>query len=93
MKYKVKYSKAFKKGLKKLKNDAKSLNLVKVIIEKLANDENLEPSLNDHKLTGEYQAFRECHIKSDLLLIYKKESQILTLFCLVLGSHSEVFGK
>ena len=91
MKYEVKYSKDFKKGLKKLKNDTQSLELAKNIIAKLANDEILDPKHKDHKLTGQYEGFRECHIKPDLLLIYKKEERILILTCLAIGSHSELF--
>ena len=91
MKYQVKYSKDFKKGLKKLKNDTQSIELTKSIITKLANDEPLEPKHKDHKLTGQYESFRECHIKPDLLLIYKKEERVLILTCLAIGSHSELF--
>lgn len=91
MKYEVKHSKDFKKGLKKLKNDTQSLELVKNVIAKLANDESLDPKHKDHKLTGQYEGFRECHIKPDLLLIYKKEERILILTCLAIGSHSELF--
>lgn len=91
MKYQIKYSKEFKKGLKKLKNDTQSLNLVKNVITKLANDEILELKFKDHKLTGDYEGFRECHIKPNLLLIYKKEEHILLLSCIALGSHSEIF--
>lgn len=91
MKYQVKYSKDFKKGLKKLKNDTQSVKLTKSIITKLANDEPLEPKHKDHKLTGQYEGFRECHIKPDLLLIYKKEERVLILTCLAIGSHSELF--
>lgn len=45
MKYEVQYSKEFRKGLKKLKNDKNSLNLVRNIIKKLANNEILESKL------------------------------------------------
>ena len=91
MKYEVQYSNEFKKGLKKLKNDKNSLNLVRNIIKKLANDEILEAKYKDHKLIGEYAGFRECHIKPDLLLIYKKENKALILVCIALGSHSDLF--
>lgn len=91
MKYQIKYSKEFKKGLKKLKNDTQILNLIKSVIIKLANDEILEPKFKDHKLTGDYEGFRECHIKPNLLLIYKKEERVLILSCVALGSHSELF--
>lgn len=55
------------------------------------NDKVLDPKHKDHKLTGQYDGFRECHIKPDLLLIYKKEKRILILICLAIGSHSELF--
>ncbi|WP_408941406.1 type II toxin-antitoxin system YafQ family toxin [Helicobacter sp. MIT 01-3238] len=67
------------------------MKLTKSIITKLANDEPLEPKHKDHKLTGQYEGFRECHIKPDLLLIYKKEERVLILTCLAIGSHSELF--
>lgn len=79
----------FKRQYKKLnQNDKQS---AKAIINKLLNDESLEPKHKDHKLTGQYEGFRECHIKPDLLLIYKKEERVLILTCLAIGSHSELF--
>ena len=51
----------------------------------------LEPKYKDHKLIGKYAGFRECHIKPDLLLIYKKENKTLILMCIALGSHSDLF--
>ena len=48
---------------------------------------------NDHKLKGNYKDYRECHIKPDLLLIYKKKEEVLILTCIDLGSHSELFRK
>lgn len=79
----------FKRQYKKLnQNDKQS---AKAIINKLLNDEPLEPKHKDHKLTGQYEGFRECHIKPDLLLIYKKEGRVLILTCLAIGSHSELF--
>jgi mRNA interferase YafQ len=41
-------------------------------------------------LTGEYTNHRECHLKPDLLLIYKKPDDS-TLRLVRIGSHSEVF--
>ena len=58
MKYEVQYSNEFRKGLKKLKNDKISLNLVRNIIKKLADNEILEPKYKDHKLIGKYAGFR-----------------------------------
>ena len=63
----------------------------KKIINKLLNDEILESKYKDHKLIGKYAGFRECHIKPDLLLIYKKENNALILVCIAIGSHSDLF--
>lgn len=91
MKYQVRYSKTFKKGLKKFKNNKEILEYTKAVILKLANDETLEPNYKDHKLSGEYEGFRECHILPNLLLIYQKQESLLILSCIALGSHSEIF--
>ena len=46
----------------------------------------------DHELNGEFIGYRECHIKSDLLLIYKIEKENLILVLVDIGSHSQLFG-
>ena len=59
------------------------------MLEKLVNDTPLPFRYRDHALTGEWQDFRDCHIKPDLLLIYRKSGQNL-LELARLGSHSEL---
>jgi mRNA interferase YafQ len=59
------------------------------IISVLANDQPLEECYRDHSLSGEWKDHRECHIKPDLLLIYRKpEAHVLQL--VRLGSHAEL---
>jgi mRNA interferase YafQ len=66
------------------------LDLVAVLIA-LAKDQTLEPRYRDHELGGDWAGYRECHIKPDLLLIYRKlDPDILRLARL--GSHSQLFG-
>ena len=60
------------------------------VLSLLANDGPLPERLRDHLLSGEYTNHRECHLKSDLLLIYKKPDDA-TLRLVRLGSHSELF--
>lgn len=51
-------------------------------------DNHLFPN-RDHALSGEWKDCRDCHIKPDLVLIYKKlDPKILRL--VRLGSHSEL---
>jgi mRNA interferase YafQ len=57
----------------------------------LAEDKPLPGKNRDHSLGGEWRDHRECHLKPDLLLIYRKpRSEVLQL--VRLGSHSELFG-
>ena len=50
-----------------------------------------DTSYRDHALSGKWAGYRECHIKPDLLLIYRKVNTD-TLRLARLGSHSELFG-
>lgn len=56
----------------------------------LLNDKPLPQQYKDHDLIGNWKGFRECHIKPDLLLIYRKNDDLLQL--VRLGSHSELFN-
>ena len=60
-----------------------------LIVEALANDRPLEPRHHDHALSGEWEDYRDCHVKPDLLLIYQK-SGIDILRLVRLGSHAEL---
>ncbi|MCL2524297.1 MAG: type II toxin-antitoxin system YafQ family toxin [Betaproteobacteria bacterium] len=57
----------------------------------LATDQALEPRHRDHDLSGNWAGYRECHVKPDLLLIYRKVNHDI-LRLARLGSHSELFG-
>lgn len=90
MKFSIKYHKVFKKDLKPFRNDLALLAELRAVIEKLANDEALEPKYKDHALKGDFVGTRECHIKGDALLVYEKSEQTLILHCLRFGSHSKL---
>ena len=61
------------------------------VLAALANDQPLAPRYLDHDLSGRWEGYRECHIKPDLLMIYRKlDTNTLRLACL--GSHGELFG-
>lgn len=82
----------FKRDYKREKRGqhAKTLDAVLIpIIEALANDEPLEPRHRDHALTGEWRDHRDCHVKPDLVLIYRKPDDD-TLQLVRLGSHAEL---
>ena len=62
------------------------------VLEALAADTVLDPCFRDHALSGEWSGYRDCHIRPDLLLIYRKIGDDL-LRVARLGSHSELFKK
>jgi mRNA interferase YafQ len=45
--------------------------------------------MQDHPLAGEWDDFRDCHVRPDLVLIYRKPDAE-TLELVRLGSHSEL---
>jgi mRNA interferase YafQ len=59
------------------------------ILEFLVKDTPLPPRNRDHPLAGEWEGFRDCHVKPDLVLIYEKPDDE-TLRLVRLGSHSEL---
>lgn len=59
------------------------------VVQALAQDELLAERYRDHPLTGEWSDHRDCHIKPDLVLIYRK-SDPERLQLVRLGSHSEL---
>jgi len=52
-------------------------------------DSPLPPILRDHALTGDWKDHRDCHVKPDLVLIYRLPDAD-TLELVRLGSHSEL---
>jgi mRNA interferase YafQ len=63
--------------------------LLEGVVDMLAKDTPLPRRFFDHPLGGDWQDFRDCHIRGDLVLIYRKVGDH-TLQLVRLGSHSEL---
>jgi mRNA interferase YafQ len=59
------------------------------VILKLASDEPLEPHHRDHALSSDWKNYQDCHVKPDLVLIYRLIGDD-RLILARLGSHSEL---
>lgn len=90
MTYTLEITKNFKTQFKKLSK--KDAALVYNILGLLLADKALPRKNKDHALHGNLEGTRECHVKPDLLLIYKKTPSSLILTALSVGSHSDLFG-
>ncbi|EBQ8762753.1 type II toxin-antitoxin system YafQ family toxin [Salmonella enterica] len=89
----IEWSNAFKRDFKREMRGIHRNTLqaeLTAVTELLANDVALPQKMRDHDLVGDWAGYRECHIKPDLLLIYKKVDEDI-LRMARLGSHSELF--
>ena len=84
-------SNRFKKDLKTVAKRGYNLELLDMVVDKLANQVQLEEKYKDHALSGDYSGFRECHIEPDWLLIYRVNDTELLLFLSRTGTHSDLF--
>ena len=91
--YVIKYTSKYKKDYKRLKSNVALKQKINEVVRLLyENDTPLPEIYNDHPLRGEFADFRECHIRPDWLLVYKKTKKDLILLLVRTGSHSHVFN-
>ena len=64
---------------------------IALVVEKLLNQEPLNPKYHDHALKGDYKGYRDCHISPDLVLVYKIQND--TLYLSRIGRHMDIFKK
>jgi mRNA interferase YafQ len=88
----VRYTSRFRRDYKREKSGRHAKRLDPALLEAvttLAQDEPLPRRYFDHPLGGEWNDHRDCHIRPDLVLIYRKPDDS-TLELVRLGSHSEL---
>jgi len=89
MKFGLARTKKFKKSFKKLHLKDTDEAIYIDVISKLLNGIVLDKKYKDHFLKSNPEQYKECHLKPDLLLIYRiyrDEIQLIDI-----GSHSELF--
>jgi mRNA interferase YafQ len=82
-KFRKQYTLAMKRGL--------DISLLDTLIIMLATGVQLPPKYRDHPLRGKLNAFRECHIKDDWVLVYRFYEDVLVLSLSETGTHSDLF--
>lgn len=66
------------------------MNLFKEAVSMLLDGEPLPPKYRDHPLQGDKRGYRDCHISSDWVLIYKIEKNKMILILLETGTHADI---
>ena len=88
----VKYTNRFRRDYKREKAGRYGRRLdteLLAVVTMLAKDEVLPRNHFDHPLSGEWNDHRDCHVRPDLILIYRKPD-VASLELVRLGSHSEL---
>ena len=93
--YKIKYTKEFKKSLKKAIKQGKDINKLLKVIDMLSKRITLPPKYKNHQLYNDknFQNCKDCHIEPDWILIYKYLENELILLLINTGSHSNILNK
>ena len=87
----IKRSSAFKRDYKReirSRYGSSLENVLIAVLTALANNQPLDLRYSDHDLSGDWAGYRECHLKPDPLLVYRK-ADASALRLARLGSHSE----
>jgi mRNA interferase YafQ len=89
---KISFTSRFKRDYKREKSGRHGRTLdaaLTEVIDQLAADLALPKRNVDHALSGEWKDHRDCHVRPDLILIYRRPDDD-TLQLVRLGSHSEL---
>ena len=87
----VRFGSKFKRDYKTVLKRGYNPALLETVIDLLRAESPLPQRYRDHALSEDYEGFRECHIASDWLLIYRIEDDVLVLVLSRTGSHSDLF--
>ncbi|HLG20421.1 MAG TPA: type II toxin-antitoxin system YafQ family toxin [Bdellovibrionota bacterium] len=83
-------SRQFRKGYKRaIGNDASKEADLREVLESLVRRIPLDQSKKDHPLKGRLKGFRDCHVRPDLVLVYRVEDDTFLRLHRI-GSHSEL---
>ena len=80
----------FKRDVKTAEKRGKNINKLRALLVLLIEDKPLPPEYLDHPLKGGWKGYRDAHIESDWLLIYRVAGDDLHL--VRTGTHADIFG-
>lgn len=66
--------------------------IVDAIVDYLKHGKFLPAICKDHQLKGDMSMYRECHIKHDLLLQYRRDETAKVIVLVNIGTHQDLFG-
>jgi mRNA interferase YafQ len=92
MKLEIVKTQKFRKSLKRIRRQSKFNEKVFIeVLDTLAEQKQLDEKFRDHGLSGDMSSYRECHLATDILLVYCVRENKLTLALINIGSHANLF--
>jgi mRNA interferase YafQ len=85
----IRYLGKFKQDYKRMAKRGSDIRKLRLVIQKLVNEDELEPRYKDHPLQGKHAGARDCHISPDWILIYAIVGDELRL--IRTGAHADLF--
>ena len=85
------YSTQFDRDLRRLERRGKDIAKLKALALLLLKGQPLPASYRDHPLKGRWVSYRDAHIESDWILVYKVVGDIVRFERT--GTHSDLFGE
>ena len=91
--YQIFYTKRMRKDVQRVKRRGKDISKLVAVLDLLKTGEPLPETYHDHQLKGDLEDFRECHIESNWLLLYRIDEGELILVATATGTHADIFGE
>lgn len=89
--FRVEHTSQFKKDYKRAVKRGLGEGELSGVVSLLAARALLPRSMSDHSIGEGFKGCRECHIRPDMLLMYKYDAAREVLTLIRLGSHSDLF--
>jgi len=91
----IEWTSAFKRDFNRIASAPRHRDIDEIlsaVLDLLTDNQPLPTKHRDHALGGNWKGHRECHLKPDLLLIYKFPDD-RTLRLTRMGTHSDLLGR
>jgi mRNA interferase YafQ len=82
---------AFKKDIQRLAVRGRDIVKILAPLMLLLNKQSLPPQYQDHPLKGKWTGYRDFHVESDWLVVYKIVDDFLVL--MRTGTHQDILGE
>ena len=90
---KLVFSTRFKRDYKSMIKRGYDAGKLETVLELLQAGDSVPEKYRNHPLSGNWKGYQELHIQPDWLLIYKEESDLITLTLTRTGTHSDLFKR